>query len=230
MTATPSVDRDRIAERIHTLRATLPETVRLIAVTKTVPVQAMRVAYDAGIRDFGESRLQEAVEKQAALVDCPDITWHLIGHLQRNKARKALQHFQWIHSLDSLKLAQRLNQLAAELDCRPHCCLQVKMVPDPPKSGFSLEDLWAALPTLNQLTHLDLQGMMTIPPRNTPPEETQRIFTAARELRDRINDQGFEPLHLTELSLGMSGDYSLAIAAGSTMVRLGTILFGDRPA
>lgn len=230
MTATPSVDHDRIVERIHTLRTTLPETVRLIAVTKKVPVQAMRVAYDAGIRDFGESRLQEAVEKQAALADYPDITWHLIGHLQSNKARKALQHFQWIHSLDSLKLAQRLNQLAAELDCRPRCCLQVKMVSDPPKTGFSLADLWAALPTLNQLTHLDFQGMMTIPPRNTSSEETTRIFTAARELRDRINDQEFEHLHLADLSLGMSGDYPLAIAAGSTMVRLGTALFGDRSA
>jgi pyridoxal phosphate enzyme (YggS family) len=230
MTATPSIDRDRIVERIHTLRAALPKTVRLIAVTKKVSVQAMRVAYDVGIRDFGESRLQEAVEKQAALTDCPDITWHLIGHLQSNKARKALQHFQWIHSVDSLKLAKRLNQLAAELTCRPRCCLQVKMVSDPPKSGFSLADLEAALPTLNQLTHLNIEGIMTIPPLNTPAEETTRIFCAARELRDRIHRQGYEHLPLTELSMGMSGDYPLAIAAGSTMVRLGTILFGDRPA
>ncbi|MEB3269132.1 MAG: YggS family pyridoxal phosphate-dependent enzyme [Leptolyngbya sp.] len=230
MTAASSVDRDRIAHRVQTIRATLPPTTRLIAVTKKQPVAAIRAAYAAGVRDFGESRLQEAEAKQAALADYSDITWHLIGHLQSNKARKALQQFQWIHSIDSLKLAQRLDALAADLGCQPRCCLQVKMVPDPPKTGFTLEELWEALPTLAQLVHLDIQGLMTIPPLNTDPETTQEIFEAARDLRDRINLQGLDHLHLTALSMGMSGDYPLAIAAGSTMVRLGTTLFGDRPA
>src|SRR4028118_2258788 len=114
-----------IAERIANIRQQLPAGVRLIAVTKQVPVDAMREAYAAGIRDFGESRIQEAELKQSQLQDLPDITWHLIGHLQSNKARKALEQFHWIHSCDSLNLAQRLNRLAAELSLRPKVCLQV---------------------------------------------------------------------------------------------------------
>lgn len=220
----------QITERILHLQATLPPTVTLMAVTKLLPVEVIRVAYAAGVRDFGESRVQEAIAKQAELQDCSDITWHLIGHLQTNKARKAVEHFHWIHSVDSLKLAERLNQVAADLGKTTHCCLQVKLVPDPPKSGFDLAELEAALPALDLLTNLDICGLMAIPPQQSSPEETQRIFANAKQLADRINQSDFSNLYIHQLSLGMSGDYPLAIAAGSTLIRLGTTLFGPRPA
>lgn len=227
MTATASDQ--QITERILAVQASLPPTVTLVAVTKLLPVEVIRIAYDAGVRHFGESRVQEAIAKQAELQDYPDITWHLIGHLQTNKARKAVEHFQWIHSVDSLKLAERLNQVAADLGKRPHCCLQVKMVPDPPKTGFDLADLDAALPVLNQLTHLDICGLMAIPPQNSSPDEAQRIFAHTKQLADRLHRSDFSNLKIHQLSLGMSGDYPLALAAGSTMIRLGTTLFGPRP-
>ncbi|MEY3300059.1 MAG: hypothetical protein RLZZ597_3319 [Cyanobacteriota bacterium] len=227
MTATASAQ--QITERILALQASLPSTVTLVAVTKFLPVEVIRIAYAAGVRHFGESRVQEAIAKQADLQDYSDITWHLIGHLQTNKARKAVEHFQWIHSIDSLKLAERLNQVAAELGKRPHGCLQVKMVPDPPKTGFNLNELEATLPILNQLTHLDLCGLMTIPPQSASPNQIQQVFEGAKHLAERINQAGFSTLHIQHLSMGMSGDYPLAIAAGATMVRLGTTLFGPRP-
>lgn len=226
---TAAIDADRVARQIAAVRQTLPPEVTLVAVTKQLPSELLRIAYAAGLRDFGESRVQEAIAKQAALGDLSDITWHLIGQLQANKARKALEHFQWIHSVDSLKLALRLDQLAAELGVRPRCCLQVKMVPDPPKTGFELDTLAAALPQLSQLSHLDLVGLMTIPPQGTDPEATRAIFEAARDLAAQLSQPGKYQLPITTLSMGMSGDYPAAIAAGSTLVRLGTILFGARP-
>jgi hypothetical protein len=218
-----------IADRIEQIRATLPASVRLIAVTKQVSVAAMRAAYAAGIRDFGESRVQEAETKQTQLQDLPDITWHLIGHLQTNKAQKALAQFQWIHSLDSLKLAERLNRLAEPLSCKPHVCLQVKILPDPDKAGWMVPDLVADLSHLNQLTHLNIQGLMTIPPLGLTAAETLTVFQGAQALADEIKQQNWSNINMHELSMGMSGDYPLAVQAGATMVRLGRILFGDRP-
>jgi pyridoxal phosphate enzyme (YggS family) len=228
MTASPSTN--PIANRITAIAHELPPSVRLIGVSKKQPASAVRAAYQANLRDFGESMVQEAIAKQAELADLDDITWHLIGHLQSNKARKALEHFDWIHSIDSLKIATRLNKIAGEMARSPYCCLQVKMVPDPAKFGFSLEELWSALPTLNHLEHLNIVGLMTIPPLESSMAEVEAIFERAKILLDQINQQGFDQLHLSELSMGMSGDYSVAIAAGSTMIRLGTTLFGDRPA
>jgi hypothetical protein len=215
------------ADRIHTIRRTLPDGVHLVAVSKKMPSTAVRAAYEAGVRDFGESRIQEAIAKQAELEDLTDITWHFIGHLQTNKVRKALAHFQWIHSVDSLKLAQRLDHYGAELDKPPNCCLQVKLRADPSKSGFSETALWDALPELSQLHHLNICGLMVIPPFGLTVAESQKVFDQAHTLVTQIND-GITGIQLTELSMGMSSDYSLAIAAGSTLVRLGTILFGDR--
>jgi pyridoxal phosphate enzyme (YggS family) len=219
----------QITERIHVLRSTIPESVRLIAVTKLLPVEVIRIAYGAGIRDFGESRVQEAVQKQAELQDLPNLTWHLIGHLQTNKIRKAVEHFQWIHSVDTLKLAKKLNQAALDLQCSPQCCLQVKMVPDPPKYGFDVNELEAALPALDQLTNLHFRGLMTIPPLGSSEETIQQVFAGAKQLAEQINQTNFSHLNLDQLSMGMSGDYPVAIAAGATMVRLGTALFGPRP-
>lgn len=227
MTVAPNPD--TIIQRITQIQAQLSPPTRLIAVTKTHPAAMVRIAYGAGLRHFGESRLQEAIDKQAALMDLPDITWHLIGHLQTNKVRKAVHHFQWIHSLDSVKLARKLDQVAAETGKNPQCCLQVKMVADPPKTGFSLAELETALPALDQLQHLRIQGLMTIPPLSTSETETHRIFQGARTLANQINQSGFERIFIQDLSMGMSADYPHAIAAGATWIRLGSILFGQRP-
>jgi pyridoxal phosphate enzyme (YggS family) len=219
-----------IAERIATVRDQLPAGVRLIAVTKQVPVDAMREAYLAGVRDFAESRLQEAEAKIAQLKDLPDLNWHLIGHLQSNKAKKALEQFQWIHSCDNLKLAQRLNRLATELSLKPNVCLQVKVVPDPDKYGWSIPELLADLPELDQCTALQIRGLMTILPLGLSPEESLQVFDRTRELALKIGQQNWSNLHMQELSMGMSDDYLLAVQAGATQVRLGRIIFGERMA
>lgn len=220
---------DRIAERIALIRQQLPATVRFIAVTKQVSVEAMRAAYAAGIRDFGESRIQEAATKQEQLQDLPDITWHLIGSLQSNKAKRALELFQWIHSLDSLKLAQRLDRLAQDLSCRPQVCLQVKILSDPHKSGWTIPELLDSLPELNRCHNLQIAGLMTIPPLNLNDAAILSVFEQTRDLADKIQQQHWSNLHMQQLSMGMSDDYQLAVQAGATMVRLGRIIFGDRP-
>ena len=217
-----------IAERIATVRDQLPAGVRLIAVTKQVPVDAMREAYFAGVRDFGESRLQEAEAKIAQLKDLPDLNWHLIGHLQSNKVKKALEQFQWIHSCDNLKLAQRLNRLATEVSLKPNVCLQVKVVPDPDKYGWSIPELLADLPELDQCTALQIRGLMTILPLGLSPEESLEVFERTRELALKIGQQNWSNLHMQELSMGMSDDYLLAVQTGATQVRLGRIIFGER--
>ncbi len=218
-----------LPEQFDIVRQALPPTVTLVAVTKFLPVETIRAAYERGIRDFGESRVQEAIAKQADLADLPDITWHLIGHLQTNKARKAVEHFDWIHSVDSLKLAERLDQAAMELGKTPQCCLQVKLVPDPPKYGIDVAELEAALPQFDQLAHLKICGLMTIPPQDASADAVQDLFTEAKALADTMNQKGLSRLHIDQLSMGMSGDYQVAIACGATMVRLGTALFGPRP-
>ncbi|NEP20224.1 MAG: YggS family pyridoxal phosphate-dependent enzyme [Leptolyngbya sp. SIO4C1] len=217
-----------LEQHIRQLRQQIPPSVRLIAVTKTFPAAAVRAAYAAEIRDFGESKVQEAAVKQAELSDLADITWHLIGHLQTNKVRKAVQQFDWIHSVDSLKLAEKLDQAAGELHRRPSCCLQVKLADDPSKYGFDLETLIAALPQLDQLTHLRIVGLMTILPYGLSETAQRKIFERARQLAEEINQRGFSQLQIEHLSMGMSGDFAVAIAAGATMIRLGTALFGRR--
>ncbi|NEU77499.1 YggS family pyridoxal phosphate-dependent enzyme [Hassallia byssoidea VB512170] len=217
-----------IKERITTIRSSLPDSVRLIAVTKQVSCEVMRSAYAAGLRDFAESRIQEATSKQVELQDLTDITWHFIGHLQSNKAKKALSQFSWIHSVDNLQLAQRLNQLAQELKVSPQVCLQVKILVDPNKSGWSATQLLADLPALNQCENLKIQGLMTIPPAGLDDAEIARVFNRTRELAQEIQRQNWSNIKMQHLSMGMSGDYKLAVQAGATMVRLGTILFGDR--
>ncbi|MEB3828513.1 YggS family pyridoxal phosphate-dependent enzyme [Phormidium sp. CCY1219] len=217
-----------IAERIAKIRASLPESVRLVAVSKQVSADAIREAYAAGIRDFGENRIQEAEGKQDQLADLSDINWHLIGHLQSNKAKRAVERFSWIHSVDSLKIAQRLDRLAAPLSVKPQVCLQVKIFKDPNKYGWQIPKLLADLPALNQCENLQIKGLMAIPPSGLAESETFALFDRARELAEDIEQQHWSHISMQELSMGMSGDYHLAVKAGATMVRLGTILFGKR--
>lgn len=216
-----------IAQRLDAIRADLPPTVRLIVVTKQVGVEAVREAYAAGVRDFAENQVQVAEAKQAELKDLTDITWHLIGHLQSNKAKKALELFDWIHACDSLALAQKLDRLAGELYKSPKICLQVKLLPDPSKFGWSEEQLWQDLDRLAQLSHLQIQGLMTILPLGLTDAEMLHTFQHLKTLATQISNQG--TFSLPHLSMGMSQDYPLAVAAGATMIRLGSIIFSDRP-
>ncbi|AGY60118.1 YggS family pyridoxal phosphate-dependent enzyme [Gloeobacter kilaueensis] len=221
-----------VPEQIHWLREQLPPSVRLVAVTKQVSVERIREAYDCGIRDFGENRVQEAEQKILQLTDLQGVSWHLIGSLQRNKVRPALELFDWIHSVDSLRLAERLSALIASVGRRPQLLLQVKLAADPGKAGWSKAELDEALPALAALPHLDIRGLMAIAPSGLSAPDTQDLFSQvasyAREIAGRAEGNRWQSLRMEELSMGMSGDYPQAIAAGATIVRLGQILFGSR--
>ncbi|MEM6500327.1 MAG: YggS family pyridoxal phosphate-dependent enzyme [Cyanobacteria bacterium P01_C01_bin.89] len=218
-----------IRDRITDLQQDIPPSVTLMAVSKKKTALCVRAAYDCGLRHFGESRIQEAVPKQEEVADLSDLVWHFIGTLQSNKAKKAIAHFHWIHSVDSLKLAQRLDRLSQEEHRRPNLCLQVKVLPDPHKSGWNIDELTKALPELYQLSHVAIRGLMVIPPLGLNREETRRCFLKAAHLFKTIQDESAN--HWTQfdqLSMGMSGDYQEAIAAGSTIIRLGRTIFGER--
>jgi PLP dependent protein len=212
-----------IRDRITQIKQSLPDHVKLVAVSKSVSADLIRQAYAVGIRDFGENRVQAAVEKKQQLADLPDLSWHLIGHLQTNKARLALETFDWIHSVDSLKLAQRLQSLAGEFATPPKLLLQVKALPDPNKYGWSSSELLADLPQLAQCDRLAIQGLMTILPLNLTEIEQLTAFEQIAQLAEAIRQQTNIPM--AQLSMGMSDDYFLAIQAGASMVRLGRILF-----
>lgn len=202
-------------------------SVRLVAITKQVGIEPMREAYAAGIRDFGENRLQEALTKQEQL-DLADLSWHFIGHIQKNKAKKIVEHFDWIHSVDSLALATRLDRLAGELNLRPKALLQVKILPDPDKYGWTVAELWQDLRQLNQCQHLDVRGLMTILPLGLTSDEVLQAFKDLRTLAKTIAEKDYANLSMQELSMGMSGDYKWALEAGATQIRLGRIIFGER--
>lgn len=221
----------QLSHKLDEIRKTIPPMVRLVAVTKKVDLERMKWIYAQGVRDFGENKLQEAIIKQSQLKDLTDITWHFIGHLQSNKAKKAVECFRWIHSVDSLKIVQRLNfysQQALEggvINSPPQVCLQVKLLPDENKYGWSVEQLWQDLPLLESLHFLDFRGLMTILPLGLSLEETFSAFDSLRVLREKIREKGYCGDNFDQLSMGMSDDYLMAIKAGSTMIRLGRILF-----
>ena len=215
-----------IAENLDKILSEIPSSVRLVAVTKKKPVTAIKEAYHYGIRDFAESRVQEAILKQEELQDHKDICWHFIGHIQTNKAKKILEDFHWIHSVDSLKLAEHLDKLAAKTSIYPHVCLQVKLLPDPNKYGWEVMEFWQDLPKLESLKHLKIEGLMTILPLGLSENECLETFEKTKELATKINEKS--SLQLKELSMGMSNDYLLAVEKGATMIRLGSIIFGAR--
>jgi len=210
-----------LAARLAELATRLPATTRLLAVSKGQDAAAIRQAVALGQRSFGESRLQEAQAKQEQLADLGPLDWHFIGRLQANKARGVLRHFGTIHSLDSLELARRLQRIAAEEGLAPAVLFQLKLRPDPAKTGFSAAEFRQAWPELRELAPLRPVGLMTIAPRGLDAEERQQLF---QDCADLAAEHG-----LVELSMGMSGDWPEAVAAGSTWVRLGTTLFGTRP-
>ncbi len=211
-----------IEANIQALRAELPTHVTLVAVTKYAPIDSMVRAYQAGIRHFGESKVQTAQEKQPPLAELKNLTWHLIGHLQRNKVKQALNLFDWIHSLDRLSLAEEIDRLIPVVGKSPQLLLQVKLAPDPDKFGWEPEQLLAELGELQKLTHLNIVGLMTILPQGTIGDEAYQIFQRIHPLRETLEQKG---MHLPHLSMGMSGDYREAIKAGATIVRIGSKIF-----
>ena len=196
-------------------------TVGLLAVSKTKPAAAIRQAFAAGVRDFGENYLQEALEKQLELGDLP-LIWHFIGPIQSNKTKAIAEHFAWVHSVDRLKIAQRLSdQRPAHLPAL-NICLQVNVSGEPSKSGCNPDELPALAQAVTQLPNLRLRGLMTIPEPTDDPSEQRAAFARLRELQQGLN------LDLDTLSMGMSHDLEAAIAEGATWVRIGTALFGAR--
>ena len=193
----------------------------LLAVSKTKPAAAVREAFAAGIRDFGENYLQEALEKQAELSELP-LIWHFIGPIQSNKTKPIAEHFAWVHSVDRLKIAQRLSE-QRPTDLPPlNICLQVNVSAEDSKSGCAPAELAALAKAVSQLPNLRLRGLMAIPEPTDDVAAQRAAFARLRELRDGL------PLPLDTLSMGMSHDLDAAIAEGATWVRIGTALFGAR--
>lgn len=201
-----------------------PEEADLLVVSKTFPAEIVAEAIAAGQLSLGENRVQEALEKQSQLPS--HIQWHLIGPLQRNKVRKVVGKFACLQAIDSLKLAHAINRVAAEEELKQKIFLQVKVGGEATKSGFEPELLKAQIEELAGLENLSIGGLMTIPPPVSQPEDARPYFAAVRELRDELSSQC--GLALRELSMGMSSDFQAAIAEGSTLVRVGSAIFGKR--
>lgn len=203
-----------------------PEEIQLLAVSKTFSSSEIDEAYRWGQRLFGENRVQEAQEKIATLHD-HEIEWHLIGHLQSNKARLAAQLFDVVQSVDSEKIAARLNRICQDLDKKLRVSIQVNLAGESQKSGVPPEDLQPLIDKLDTMESLELEGLMTLPPYEEDPECTRPYFRRLYDLFEKINGGRSRPL--TTLSMGMSHDFRIAIEEGATMVRIGTSIFGRRP-
>jgi PLP dependent protein len=203
------------------------EDVRLIAVSKTMPAELIREAYAAGMRDFGENRVQEAAAKREKLSDL-EATWHLIGHLQSNKARLACQLFDWVESVDTLHIAEKLSQCAAGSGRRLPILLEVNLGQEASKFGVEEAEVIRLAEGLGRLESLELRGLMTLPPFFENPEEVRPYFRRLRELAARIENQNLPGVSMRELSMGMSHDFEIAVEEGATIVRVGTAIFGPR--
>jgi pyridoxal phosphate enzyme (YggS family) len=204
-----------------------PAEVRLVAVSKTYPIEYVRAAAEAGQQDFGENRVQEALPKIAAAGDLP-VRWHLVGHLQSNKARKAAASFQFIHSADGVGLVASLDKAAQEEGVAPGVLVQVDLAGEETKHGVALDGLRGLLAAASRCRALRLQGLMLLPPFFEDPEDARPYFQRLRRLRDDFLADGTLPPSARELSMGMSHDFEVAVEEGATMVRIGTAIFGPR--
>jgi PLP dependent protein len=217
--------KDRVARAAERAGRRADE-ITLVAVSKTFPVEAIHAAFDAGLRDFGENRVQEMQAKRPLLANL-GATWHFIGHLQSNKARLAAQLFDRIDSVDTVSLAQKLDSGARDLAKRLPVLIEVHMGGEATKGGVSEEDLPALAGAIAALPHLDLRGLMTVPPYSSDPEGARPHFHRLCELRDSLGHRLGRPY--PTLSMGMSHDFEVAIEEGATEIRPGTALFGARP-
>ncbi len=204
-----------------------PDDVRLVAVSKTFGADHVRAAYAAGQRDFGENKVQEALQKIGETADIP-IAWHLIGHLQSNKARKAAGAFAAIQSIDSVDLLERLDAAAADAAARPTVLIQVDLAGEATKHGAPEADVEQIARAAQSCRAVRLAGLMLLPPWSEDAEQTRPYFHRLRALRDRLVSEGIDRSLLHELSMGMSHDFEVAVEEGATIVRVGTAIFGKR--
>jgi pyridoxal phosphate enzyme (YggS family) len=204
-----------------------PETIRLVAASKTIPVDMVREAINAGVTILGESYIQEAREKTTELSACP-VSWHFIGHLQTNKAKYAVRLFDLIHTVDSLKLARELNKQAKKINKIQSIMIQINISMESSKSGVYEQDSLSLIRDISCLQNLSIEGLMTMPPFFNSPEKARPYFSALRRLRDQIKKEAIQNVLTKELSMGMTGDFEVAIEEGATLVRIGTAIFGKR--
>jgi pyridoxal phosphate enzyme (YggS family) len=225
-----------LAENLQRVRMEIAESertsgrsagsVELVAVSKAHPPELVRQAYEAGQLLFGENRVQEA---KAKIPELPaKLRWHLIGHLQSNKIRQALPLFEMFHGVDSVELLEEIQRIAADLGLFPRILLQVNVAGESSKFGFAPERLLSELERIARAERIQVEGLMTIPPLSANPEDSRKYFALLRQLRDRLEKE-FR-LSLPHLSMGMSGDYRVAVEEGATIVRVGTAIFGERRA
>ena len=198
----------------------IPSNVNILAVSKGFKSQEIRTIQNIGQNDFGESKFQEAFEKQLILQDLKEINWHFIGRIQTNKIRKIVQNFRYIHSVDSFEKLQKISNISYEEKKKPSIMLQIKLSDDPTKGGFNPEFLMMKWSEIQKLKNITLTGLMTINPRGLSSKENLKLFKKCRSLADSLK--------LPDCSMGMSGDWEEAIEAGSTWLRLGALIFGDR--
>lgn len=203
-----------------------PREVQLVAVVKSAEWEWVRALLELDVRHLGESRPQHLVHRAAQLAaEAPHlpVQWHLIGHLQRNKVRPVLPVARLIHSIDSLRLLERVGLIAGELRLQPRVLLEVNVSGEATKQGFPPEQLWSQWEALTSVPHVEVAGLMTMAPESDDPEAARPVFRGLRELRDRLRQRG--PWELPQLSMGMSGDYEIAVEEGATLVRVGSRLF-----
>ena len=198
----------------------IPSNVNILAVSKGFKSQEIKTIQNIGQNDFGESKFQEAFEKQLILKDLKQIKWHFIGRIQSNKIRKIVQNFKYIHSVDSFEKLQKISRISYEEKKNPYIMLQVKLSDDPSKGGFEPDLLISKWSEIQELKNITLKGLMTINPRGLSSNENSELFKKCRSLADS--------LQLSDCSMGMSGDWEEAIDSGSTWLRLGSLIFGDR--
>ena len=203
-----------------------PKEVTLISVSKTKPVSMLQEAYDAGSRDFGENKVQEIMDKVPQLP--ADIRWHMIGHLQRNKVKYIVDKVALIHSVDSLRLAETIEHEAAKRNVIVPILIEVNVAEEESKFGLKTEEVLSLVESVAALPHIHIQGLMTIAPYVEDPEENRGIFRQLKKLSVDIADKNINNVNMSVLSMGMTGDYQVAVQEGATMVRVGTGIFGER--
>ena len=202
------------------IKTQIPSNVNILAVSKGFKSQEIKTIHNLGQNDFGESKYQEAFEKQLILKDLKQIKWHFIGRIQSNKIRKIVQNFKYIHSVDSFEKLQKISRISYEEKKNPYIMLQVKLSDDPSKGGFEPDFLISKWSEIQELKNITLKGLMTINPRGLSSKENSELFKKCRSLADS--------LQLPDCSMGMSGDWEEAVDAGSTWLRLGSLIFGSR--
>ena len=202
-----------------------PESVRLIAVSKTKPVSMIRDFYELGQRDFGENHVQEIVAKSE---EFPEATYHMIGHLQRNKVRQVVGKVEMIHSVDSLRLAEEISKESVKKGIISRILIEINVGNEESKYGFTFEEAEDAVRAISVLPGISVEGFMCVAPNVKDPEENRPLFRKMSDLAVDIQSKSIDNIHISELSMGMTNDYRIAVSEGATMVRVGTALFGSR--